>query len=141
MPVRLLEVVALLELAAAIKAGDMFVSGSLSFDRFWDRLPPETADPALMAGYAMSQGWGEGADGFIRILKDSLERQAGFLERAVSDDRERFLTLRKDGRPVVSRTPRAPIPESAVDLEKLILQRMPERPVLAAIANTEHWTQ
>ena len=35
---RQLEVVAILELAAAIKAGEVFVSGSLSFDRFWDRL-------------------------------------------------------------------------------------------------------
>jgi hypothetical protein len=138
---RQLEVVALLELATAIKAGDMFVSGSLSYDRFWDRLPPETADPASMAAYAMSQGWSEGAEGFIRALKESLERQAGFLERAVSDERERFLTLGKDGRPIVSRTSGAPIPESAVDLEKQILQRMPELPILAAIANSRHWTQ
>jgi hypothetical protein len=35
---RQLEVVAMLELAAAIKAGEMFVNGSLSYDRFWDRL-------------------------------------------------------------------------------------------------------
>jgi hypothetical protein len=33
------EVVAVLELAEAIRAGAMFVCGSLSYDRFWDRLP------------------------------------------------------------------------------------------------------
>jgi TnpA family transposase len=138
---RQLEVVTVLELAAAIKAGDMFVSGSLSFDRFWDRLPPETADPAAIAAYAASHGWREGADGFVRTLKDSLAREAGFLERAVSHERERYLILGKDGSPIVTRTTAAPIPTSAMDLEKQLLQRMPERPVLAAIANSQHWTQ
>jgi hypothetical protein len=52
---RQLAVVAILELPAAIQAGEMFVAGSLSYDRFWDRLPPETADPAAMAAYAASQ--------------------------------------------------------------------------------------
>jgi TnpA family transposase len=138
---RQLEVVAVLELAAAIKAGDMFVTGSLSFDRFWDRLPPETANPAAMAAYAASHGWGEGADGFVQTLKESLAREANFLERAVSHERERYLTLGKDGRPIVARTTATTIPASAVDLEKQLLQRMPERPVLAAIANSQHWTQ
>jgi len=46
---RQLEAVAMLELAAAIKAGEMFVNGSLSYDRFWDRLPHEAADPAAIA--------------------------------------------------------------------------------------------
>jgi hypothetical protein len=45
---RQLEVVAMLELAAAIKAGEMFITGSLSYDRFWDRLPCEAADPAAI---------------------------------------------------------------------------------------------
>ena len=67
---RQLEVVAMLELAAAIKAGEMFVTGSLSYDRFWDRLPREAADPAAIGAYAASQGWGEGADGFIRTCKN-----------------------------------------------------------------------
>jgi hypothetical protein len=53
---RQLEVVAMLELAAAIKAGEMFVTGSLSYDRFWDRLPREAADPSAIAAYAASQG-------------------------------------------------------------------------------------
>ncbi len=82
---RQLEVVTMLELAAAIKAGEMFVTGSLSYDRFWDRLPSEAADPAAIAAYAASQGWGEGADGFIRTLQESLERQEGFIERALSE--------------------------------------------------------
>jgi hypothetical protein len=65
---RQLEVVAMLEFAAAIKAGEMFVNTSLSYDRFWDRLPREAADPAAIATYAASKGWGEGADGLIRSV-------------------------------------------------------------------------
>lgn len=138
---RQLEVVALLELAGAIKAGEMFVNGSLSYDRFWDRLPPETADPAAMASYVASRGWGDGAEGFVRTLKESLERQAGFLERAVGDEREGYLRRGKDGKPIVTPTRAVPIPSSAIDLEKQLMLRIPERPVLAAITNTEHWTQ
>jgi hypothetical protein len=106
---RQLEVVAILELAAAIQAGEMFVAGSLSYDRFWDRLPPETADPAAMAAYAASQGWGEGAEGFIRTLKDSLDREMRFLEHAVGHARDsyiRCIRCDKDGRPIVTRPPR-----------------------------------
>jgi hypothetical protein len=134
---RQLEVVALLELAAAIKAGEMFVTGSLSYDRFWDRLPRETADPAAMAAYAASHGWGEGAEGFVRALKESLGREAAFLERAVSDEREGYLKCGKDGRPIVTRTSASPIPDSAIELEKQLMKRMPERQVLESIANTQ----
>ena len=138
---RQLEVVAILELAAAIQAGEMFVGGSLSYDQFWDRLPPETADPAAMAAYAALQDWGESAEGFIRTLKDSLDREMRFLEHAVGHARDSYVRRDKDGRPIVTRTAAVPIPASAMDLEKRLLDRMPERSILAAIANTEHWTQ
>jgi TnpA family transposase len=138
---RQLEVVAVLELAAAIKAGEMFVTGSLSYDRFWDRLPQESADPAAMAAYAASHGWGEGADGFVRALKESLAREAAFLERAISDEREGYLKCGKDGRPILTRTSASPTPDSAVELERQLAKRMPERQVLESILNSEHWTQ
>lgn len=53
---RQLEVVVILEPAAAIKAGEVFVSGSLSFDRFWDRLPSVAAEPAAIEAYATARG-------------------------------------------------------------------------------------
>jgi TnpA family transposase len=138
---RQLEVVAMLELAAAIKAGEMFVNGSLSYDRFWDRLPREAADPAAIAAYAASQGWGVGADGFIRALRESLERQERFLKAALGDGKEAYLRRGKDGRPIVMPPRAVPTPPSAIELEKLLTERMPERQLLSAIANSEHWTQ
>jgi len=138
---RQLEVVTMLELAAAIKAGEMFVVGSLSYDRFWDRLPREAADPAAIAAYAASRGWSEGADGFIRSVSESLERQEAFLKGALSDGKEGYLRRGKDGRPIVTPPQALPPSPSAIELEKRLSERMPERQLLAAIANTEHWTQ
>jgi TnpA family transposase len=138
---RQLEVVAMLELAAAIKAGEMFIAGSLSYDRFWDRLPREAADPAAIAAYAASHGWGEGADGFIRSVKESLEREERFLKGALSDGKEGYLRRGKDGRPIVTPPQALPTPSSAIELEKLLRERLPERQLLSALANSEHWTQ
>ena len=136
---RQLEVVAVLELATAIKAGEMFVCGSLSYDRFWDRLPAESADPAAISAYAAAHGWQDGADGLVRSVKEALGRQAGCLDRALGDDSMGFMRRAKDGRPIVTPTYAAATPPSAIDLEKQMMEHMPERAVLAAIA-TENWT-
>jgi TnpA family transposase len=138
---RQLEVVTTLELAAAIKAGEMFVTGSLSYDRFWDRLPSEAADPAAIDAYAAAQEWGEGANGFIRTLQGSLERQEGFLEQALSDGKDGYMRRGKDGLPIVTAIQAPPISASAIELEKQLRERMPERQLLEAITNSEHWTE
>jgi TnpA family transposase len=138
---RQLEVVTMLELAAAIKAGEMFVTGSLSYDRFWDCLPREAADPAAIAAYADSQGWDEGADGFARTLQESLGRREGFIERALSDGKEGYMRCGKDGRPIVMAIQALPIPASVIELEKQLKAHMPERQLLEAITNSEHWTE
>jgi hypothetical protein len=137
---RQLEVVAVLELATAIKAGEMFVCGSLSHDRFWDRLPAESADPAAISAYAAARGWQDGADGLVRSVKEALGRQAGFLDRALGNDSMGFMRRAKDGRPIVTPTHAVTTPPSAIDLEKQMMEHMPERAVLVAIANTENWT-
>lgn len=134
---RHLEVAAVLELANAIKAGEIFVEGSLSFDQFWNRLPAEAVDPTAIADYASARGWSDGAEGFVRTLKEALARNAGQLDTEI----HQYGTVKRDkkDRLVVARTRALPIPPSAVELEKQLMQRMPERPVLAALVNTEHW--
>jgi TnpA family transposase len=138
---RQLEVVAILELVTAIKAGEIFVCGSLSFDRFWDRLPSEAADPAAIAAYAAARGWGDGADGLVRAVKKALDQKANFLDAAVGTDDRAYLRRGKHGRPVVTRLRAVVTPETAVDLENQMMAHMPERAVLEAISNTEHWAQ
>ena len=138
---RQLEVVVMLELATAIKAGEIFVSGSLSFDRFWDRLPTEAADPAAIAAYAAARGWADGADGLVHAAKKALEQNARFLDNAVGSGQQAYLRRGKHGRPVVTRLRAVGTPDSAIDLENQMMAHMPERAVLEAISNTEHWTQ
>ena len=138
---RQLEVVAILELANAIKAGEVFVTGSLNFDRFWDRLPYEAGDSAAVAAYATSRGWTDGADGLVRAVKRALDQKAHFLDTAVGTGHQAYLQRGRHGRPVVSRLRAVGTPATAVDLESQIMEHMPERAVLEAISNTEHWTQ
>ncbi len=138
---RQLEVVAILELANAIKAGEVFVSGSLNFDRFWDRLPCEAADDVAVAAYATSRGWTDGADGLVRAVKRALDQKAYFLDAAVGTGQQAYLQRGRHGRPVVSRLQAVGTPATAVDLETQIMAHMPERAVLEAISNTEHWAQ
>lgn len=138
---RQLEVVAILELAAAIKAGEIFVTGSLSFEKFWDRLPAEAAEPAAIAAYAIARGWAAGADGMVHAVKTALEQKASFLDTAVGSGDKGYLQRGKHGRPVVTRLRAVVTPETAIDLESQMMAHMPERAVLEAIANTEHWAQ
>jgi len=138
---RQLEVAVMLELATAIKAGEVFVSGSLSFDRFWDRLPAEAADPGAVAAYATARGWENGADGLVRAVKSALDQKARFLDNAVGTGQQAYLRRGRHGRPVVSRLHAVGTPETAIDLESQMMAHMPERAVLEAISNTEHWAQ
>jgi TnpA family transposase len=138
---RQLEVLAMLELAAAIKAGDLFVAGSLSYQRFWDRLPNKSADPTAMTAYAASRGWGESPNGLAQAVKEALSRQTSILQRALYDKREGYLRRGKDGRPTLCRVGAAPIPASALGLERLLAQRLPVRQVLDCLANADCWTR
>ena len=131
---RQLEVAVMLELAVVIKAGEVFVSGSSSFDRFWDRLPTEAADPATVAAYATARGWPDGADGLLRALKFALERKAQYLDVAVGSGQQAYLRKGRHGRPVVTRLSAAGTPETAIDLETQLMAHMPERAVLEAIS-------
>ena len=138
---RQMEVVAILELAAAIKAGEVFVSGSLSFDRFWDRLPSEAASPTAIEAYATARGWTDGADGLVRAVKTALEQKARFLDNAVGSGQQAYLQRGRHGRPVVTRLRAVGTPETAIELENQMMAQMPERAVLEAISNTENWAQ
>ena len=122
---RQLKIGAIFELANATKAGEVFVSGSLSFDRFWDRSPCKTADSVAVAKYATARRWTDGAKGLVRAVKKALDQKA-YLQRG------------RHGRPVVSRLCAVGTPKTAIDLEKQTMSHMSERAVLKAITNTQH---
>ncbi len=67
-------------------------------------------------------------------MRESLERQEAFLKGALSDGKEGYLRRGKDGRPIVTPPQALPPSPSAIELEKRLSERMPERQLLAAIA-------
>ena len=134
---RHLEVVAVLELAEAIKAGAVHVSGSLSYDDFWGKLPAEASDPERIAAYAAERGWPAGAAGFTAHLRDKLENQASQLDTDVG--LLGTVQLDKNRRPIVPRISSGDPPASAVHAARQVSDEMPERSVLEALANTAQW--
>jgi TnpA family transposase len=134
---RHLEVVAVLELAEAIKSGAVNVGGSLSYEDFWGKLPTEAGDPERIAAYALERGWPAGAAGFKAHLRDTLENEACQLDTDVG--LLRTIQLDKNRRPIVPRIISSELPASAAQAVRQVLEEMPERTVLEALANTAQW--
>src|ERR1039458_7689953 len=134
---RYLEVLAILELTEAIKAGVVNVSGSLSYEDFWGKLPTEAADPERIAAYAVERGWPAGAVGFTAHLRDKLENEACQLDTDVG--LLRTVLLDKHRRPILARVIPSELPASAAQAVRQVLDAMPERSVLEALANTARW--
>ena len=134
---RHLEVAVMLELAEAIKTGAIHVTGSLSYDDFWGRLPAEASDPDRIAAYATERGWSAGAEGFTRCLRERLAAQAEQLDLDVGLLRR--VRLDKNHRPVVQRIAGVLPPPSAIEAARQVIEQMPERSVLEALANTAQW--
>ncbi len=134
---RHLEVAVTLELAEAIKTGAIHVSGSISYDDFWGRLPAEASDPDRIAAYAAERGWPDGATGFARHVREGLVNQAERLDLEVGLLRR--VRLDKNHRPILQRVVGINPPPSAVEAARQVIDEMPERSVLEALANTAQW--
>jgi hypothetical protein len=134
---RHLEPLAILEAAEAIKAGAVHVSGSLSYDDFWGKLPTEAGDPQRIAAYVTERGWPAGAAGFTGYLREKLENEAWYLDTDVGVLRS--VQLDKNRRPIVPRIIARELPVSAAQAARQVLEEMPERSVLEALANTAQW--
>jgi len=85
-------------------------------------------------------GAGAGLSRTSAASQESFERQEEFFERALSDGKEGYMRCGKDGRSIVTAIPGLPIPTSAIELKKQLKDHMPERQLLEAITNSEHWT-
>jgi len=136
---RNLEVAVTLELAEAIKSGAIHVRGSISYDDFWSRLPAEASDPQRIAEYAAEHGWPNGAAGFERLVHEQLAGEADRLDLEVGLLRR--VQLDKNRRPIVQRIAGLTVPASAVEAARQVMEAMPERSVLEALANTAEWAR
>jgi hypothetical protein len=134
---RYLEVATILELAEGINGGEIHVDGSLSHDDFWGRLPSEANDPAKMAAYVSERGWAPGAKGFTNQLREHLQSEADRLDLEVG--LTRTVQLDRQRRPIVPRFAASEVPPSVAEAVRLVMDEMPERSVLEALANTAQW--
>lgn len=75
---------------------------------------------------------------FASGLREWLSCHIFGLERAVA--RDQWVALDRDGKPIVHRTPAGRAPESAMELEQKLLERLPSRTILEARYNTDRWT-
>lgn len=122
----------------AIKSGAIHVTGSVSYDDFWGRLPAETRDPTRRAAYAAERGWPADGAGFVDHVRQGLVDAAEQLDREVS----LFRRVRLDathGRPVLGRIARVELPDTAIEAARQVIEEMPERSVLEALSNTAQW--
>ena len=125
------------QLAEAIKTGAIHVTGSLSYDDFWGRLPPEASDPLRTSAYVAERGWPASAQGFTSHVRERLVSEAERLDTDVGLLRR--VRLDKNQRPIVPRVPGVVPPASAIEAARQVMDQMPERSVLEALANTAQW--
>jgi len=102
-----------------------------------ENLPPEASDPQRIAAYAVERGWPAGAVGFTAHLRDKLDNEARRLDTDVG--LRGTVQLDKNRRPIVPRIIASELPVSVAHAVRQVLEEMPERSVLEALANTAQW--
>ena len=100
-------------------------------------MPSEASDPAKMAAYASERGWAAGAKGFTNQLREHLQGEADRLDLEVG--LTRTVQLDRQRRPIVPRIAASEVPASVAEAVRLVMDEMPERSLLEALANTAHW--
>jgi hypothetical protein len=136
---RILEVATFFELAEALQSGELYVTGSCNYDTYTDRLYPIESDPQAVATYLQERGFPDNADAFVAELRCWLARHINNLEDFVS--KLGVVRLNNEGKPIVPRPPANKPSDSAIALEKALLERLPQRTILEALYNTDRWTQ
>jgi hypothetical protein len=136
---RILEVAVFLELAEALQSGEIYVPGSCNYDSYTDSLYPIESDPQAVSAYLKARGLPDNAEAFVTKLRDWLDRHIRGIDSLVG--KLGVVQLNAEGKPIVPRPPANKPTESALALEKVLLERLPRRTILEALYNTDQWTQ
>jgi TnpA family transposase len=136
---RILEVAVFFELAEALQSGEIYVPGSGNYDTYTDRLFPIESDPQAVSAYLQARGLPDNAEGFVNELRKWLDRHIRGIDSLVGE--LGVVDLNVEGKPIVPRPPANKPPESALALEKVLLERLPRRTILEALYNTDQWTK
>ncbi|MCP5116834.1 MAG: hypothetical protein GY953_38910, partial [bacterium] len=136
---RILEVAVFLELAEALQSGEIYVPGSRNYDTYTDRLYPIESDPEAVTAYLKARGLPDNAKSFVTELREWLGRHIRGIDSLVGE--LGVVQLNTVGKPIVPRPPANKPPESALALEKVLLERLPRRTILETLYNTDPRTQ
>lgn len=124
-------------LAAEVRTGDMAVVGSESYANFTGQLlSPQECEP-LIGAYCAEAGLPADAAGAVTALRARLERTAVAVDEGYPGNTDLVIT---DGRPTLKRRRGKDRRQSALDLEAMILDRLPERGILEILTRTAYLT-
>lgn len=135
---RILEVAVFLEFAEVLQSGEIYVPGSGNYDTYTDRLYPIESDPHAVSSYLKARGLPDNAEAFVNELREWLDYHVCDLDALVGEFD--VVQLNAEGKPIVPRPPANKPPDSALALEKVLLERLPRRTILEALYNTDQWT-
>lgn len=135
---RFLEVCLFSCLANELKSGDVYVPHSQNYADTRERLLPWAECEPLLVDYCLRLGFKPTARGFVRDLRLQLET----LARSVDHDypKNGQLHLNDKGEFALKRIRAKPLPPGASELLKAVKLRMPERTIMEALRNVQHWT-
>ncbi len=125
-------------LAAELRAGDIAVAGSESYANLQDQLLTWEECRPLVAEYCAEVGLPDDAPGFTSELRRRLTETAAGANAGFPANTDLDIV---DGEPVLKRRKGKQRSDSAKSLEKLLLSRLPERPILDVLTRTTYRTE
>ncbi len=135
---RKLEIALFFALTDALAAGDVWVPGSHNYGSYTEYLYPIESDTKAVEKYLAERQLPNDGKLFADQLREWLSQRCHWLEQAIF--KYEMVQLDKDGQPIVPRTSADSPPESALELEDMLLNRLPPRTILEALYNTDRWT-
>ncbi|MBB5190698.1 TnpA family transposase [Silvimonas terrae] len=135
---RTLEICVFSHLADDLRSGDLCIAGSEDFADYRKQLLPWEQCEQILPAYCEKIGLPTNADEFVDELRSWLTDKANALDERFPDCAD-DVSWGATGEPVIRRTLAREIPESAIKLQNLLVQRMPQRHLLDVLANIEHW--
>jgi hypothetical protein len=137
---RQFEVYAFCEVADALKAGEVFIPGSLAFADYREALVARDLAAEPCQAFLRGRDLPTRADQFVEQLRDALRSAAWQLDELFKMGCPPC-RIDRDGTLHMPRVRAAPASQSAQQLADAIEERLPERHLLDVLANVDGWTQ
>jgi TnpA family transposase len=125
-------------LAEHLRTGDIAVEGSEAYANWAAKLLSWEECEPLLEEFCTEVGLPATADGFVDSVRSRVAETAAAVDAGYPENAD--LVIDDDGRPTLKRRKGKNRTRSAIVLEELIKQRMPERTVLEMLARTAYWT-